>query len=326
MLRKVSPAARRLVFSIVVLLVLVGALQGRVAAMSNGLPGQATFADLVKQIEDLQRWRESHTGDQIYAMGVESMRAVWQDHEEENVDATHPLTLSVYIPEDAKLIDRAFLRLKLLAFRSYSGTVAAGGSSTETSAAGGDHRHKVFDYMGGVWDEYVAFNTDTAAAHNHGFTVGGFYALGTTDPHDTTEFSASGSHAHEYNYPLITMRALKSATGDDFWNVGIGVPSGYTEDIWTYGASGDHAHDVTIPSHVHDIDHGIYEDTPAANVTVTINGTDRTAALGGGAGFVADQDSLDIMRYLAVGWNTIELRSSQLGRIQATYFVKAYLP
>jgi len=86
-----------------------------------------------------------------------------------------------------------------------------------------------------------------------------------------------------------------------------------------------HTHTVDIADHEHAAVYGIYEATTATGVTVTINGTDRTAALGGGAGFTADQDWLDINR---TGWltfgvayadclNTIVLTSTQLGRIRA---------
>jgi hypothetical protein len=73
---------------------------------------------------------------------------------------------------------------------------------------------------------------------------------------------------------------------------------------------------------MHDIDFGIYEDTTATGVTVTINGTSRTAALGGP--FSTDKDDLNIASYLVAGqWNTIVLGSTRLGRIDATVFLQA---
>jgi hypothetical protein len=265
--------------------------EGRVAAMAN-LPGdQPTIADLVEEIEALKRQLWLSDNNQSYAMGVESMRAVWQDHEEENVDATHPLTLNVYIPTDCKLIDRAFLRLKLLAFRSY-------GTGAE---AGGDHRHRVFEWNGVEMSDLCT--TGSAGIHNHGGAVGD-----------------DGDHAHTYSgiTYLTGFNAKVNTEGVIEGIVGLQVDwvPGHEYEIYTFDSSGEHTHGLV---------HGIYEGTSATNVTVTINGVDRTAALGGGAGFTTDQDSLDIAQYLTVGWNTIVLGSSQLGRIQATYFVKAYL-
>ncbi len=87
----------------------------------------------------------------------------------------------------------------------------------------------------------------------------------------------------------------------------------------------DHGHSLEVDGHTHNITHGIYEGTTASDVTVTINGTDRTAALGGP--FNANQSGLDITQYLtATGWNTISLGSATLGRIHATIFLEIYLP
>jgi hypothetical protein len=81
-----------------------------------------------------------------------------------------------------------------------------------------------------------------------------------------------------------------------------------------------HIHGVTLENHSHAAVYGIYEGTTATGVTVLINGVDRTAALGGGAGFTADQESLDIAAYLTLpGKNTIQLTSTQLGRITAQW-------
>jgi hypothetical protein len=240
--------------------------------------------ELAKQVEALRSELAMFKRDQEYTMGVESMRAVWQDHEEENVDATHPLSLSLYIPTDCKLIDRGFLRLKLLAFRSYGTGAASGGASTPTSAAGG--------------------GTTTTSADDHWFTD-----YGKTSGFGVT--SLDGAHTHA------------GAVASDGSHGHTIADASHDHDV-TLAA---HTHAVTIAAHTHDLVHDIYEGTSATGVTVTINGTDRTVALGGAiTGFTADQDSLDIAQYLAVGWNTISLASSQLGRIQATYFVKAYLP
>ena len=70
---------------------------------------------------------------------------------------------------------------------------------------------------------------------------------------------------------------------------------------------------------------GASEGTTATGVTVTINGTDRTAALGGGTGFTVGKNWLDVA---TSGWltfgaadadclNTIVLTSTQNGRIRA---------
>ena len=53
-------------------------------------------------------------------------------------------------------------------------------------------------------------------------------------------------------------------------------------------------HTHNISSHVHSITYGIYEGTLPTNITIKINGTDRTSILGGGTGFNSDQSNLNI--------------------------------
>jgi len=74
------------------------------------------------------------------------------------------------------------------------------------------------------------------------------------------------------------------------------------------------------------LEFGIYTGTTPQNVTVRINGIDRTVALGGGSGFNSDQTNLDITQYINIGqWNTIELGSSRLGRLDASVFIQALM-
>jgi hypothetical protein len=90
-------------------------------------------------------------------------------------------------------------------------------------------------------------------------------------------------------------------------------PGGTDTQLYTKGTSG---------THTHPLDFGIYEDTTATGVTVKINGTDRTSALGGP--FSTDKDDLNIASYLVAGQlNTIVLGSTRLGRIDATVFLQA---
>lgn len=139
------------------------------------------------------------------------------------------------------------------------------------------------------------------------------YSKGNSSGGGSTETSSSEG------FSFYTLHTMTGPGGTD----GHGHPH---DDIYVAN-SGIHNHTVDIPAHTHGINYGIYTSTSATGVTVTINGTDRTAALGGGAGFTTDQDELDITQYLtATGWNTIALGSTQLGRIHATTFVNLYLP
>lgn len=90
-----------------------------------------------------------------------------------------------------------------------------------------------------------------------------------------------------------------------------------------------HSHSVSIPSHTHyvsshthSIIYGIYQGETASSVTIKVNGIDRTSELGGT--FSTDQSSLNLSSYMVIGqWNTIELGSATLGRIDANVFLQA---
>jgi hypothetical protein len=85
----------------------------------------------------------------------------------------------------------------------------------------------------------------------------------------------------------------------------------------------DHTHDINIPSHGHSILYGIYESTTAAGCKVYVDGTLRLD--NGGAGYSTDQANLDLTQWVTTaGWHTIEISSTQLGRINAAYFIQIY--
>lgn len=237
---------------------------------------EPTIQDVLKQIKELTDQIIIYKRDQVYRQDVAGMKRAWQERGEDNVDATHPLTFDVYFPTDTKLINRAYLRIRLKKFRAYSKGALGGGGDVYTSEHG----------IGWVLvpaDPLLPDYMELEGSHDHG----GYTGSGG-DPLHTHEIYSDGSHAHG----MVSVR---------------------------------HVHELTLPDHTHPIDYGIYEGTAASNVTVTINGVDRTAALGGP--FNTNQDRLDITQYLtATGWNTIEIGSATLGRIHATLFVEPYIP
>jgi len=74
-------------------------------------------------------------------------------------------------------------------------------------------------------------------------------------------------------------------------------------------------------AHTHGMSYSIYESPPAApSVSITINGTDRTAALGGP--WTVDQNNIDIGTYLNIGqWNDIRLIPNELLRLSSSVLV-----
>lgn len=215
------------------------------------------------------------------------------------------------------------LRFKLLQFRAYSQTTESGGgtySSTDggggayTSTGSGGGTYGSTDSGGGTFSSTESGGSAIVTSGNSGIDV--IYGTGQTDPsagHSHTYRTVEG-HKHNITLPSHT----HSFSVPSHYHT-INIPSHYhTVDIPS------HSHSFTVPSHSHPIQHGIYKSTYARQLSVHINGVNRDYELGGK--FNVDRHDLDITPYLVKGqWNTIDLYSSQLGRIDATVFVQALM-
>lgn len=270
----------------------------------------------------------------------------WQEGRADNVQNNYPLVLNVYLPPETRSIRRALLRFRRQNFRAYSTGAASGGGHVTPSA--GAHRHRVFEWTGGgIWEDVMYTSTGLAGSHDHpsagshrhegagshdhgGTTYGGpgdhqhvIYAHGYHQHPATGSHSHGSAGSHSHQQVVTLMRTWDCQDVNGRWqNIGIGSPATNISDIWTYEAAGSHTH--TVIDHTHPISYGIYISTLPTSITVKINGVDRTSALGGP--FNSDQANLDISSYLVIGqWNTIELGSSQLGRIDATVFIQALM-
>lgn len=115
--------------------------------------------------------------------------------------------------------------------------------------------------------------------------------------------SGGGDHSHVmfgngFGAVIPAANTLYNSAGGQ--TVGL-YANGSPATLTTFASSGTHTHTVTIPTHTHDIDYGINDDTVyPADVTITINGVDRTTALGGdwGASGSAVDTTLDITQYI----------------------------
>jgi hypothetical protein len=168
-------------------------------------------------------------------------------------------------------------------------------------------------------EKFRSYGTGAATASEE-ILIGDYQRVMPIEYVDTTE--PGGYHSHTASASIIgdhTHGGVSTPDGGHSHGITVDEDTGHGHQL------PNHVHFVTISGHTHDITHGIYEGTSASDVTVTINGTDRTAALGGP--FNANQSGLDITQYMtATGWNTISLGSGTLGRIHATVFVEIYLP
>lgn len=227
--------------------------------------------------------------------------------EADNVDSTHPLKLKFYIDDDVMRIDKVKLSFSLERFRAYSKGAAFGGGGSTTSAAGGD-------------------NLTTAASMTINLTTTGTtYLSGVTQ----TEGSYSGTGGHNHGIASGTQLAVAGG-GYVTW-----VPSGNHQHSVALGDHNhsismpshshqvslpSHTHQVNIPSHTHDIDYGIYESTSASGVQIKIDGVVRNST-----SYYSDTN-VDITQWIQTsGWHTIELTSTQLGRINASLYTRTFV-
>jgi hypothetical protein len=126
--------------------------------------------------------------------------------------------------------------------------------------------------------------------------------------------SAGGSHGHEIIDPGYT--EWEDISHSHNFSVTL---SDHDHDV----TLPSHDHDVTFPDHAHGIDYGIFEDTTAAECKVYVDGELRLD--NGGSGYNDDQANLDLTQWVNTpGWHMIEVSSSQLGRINAAYFIQIY--
>lgn len=247
----------------------------------------------------------------------------WQEGRTDNVDANNPLVLNIYIPPETISIRKAILRFKLQNFRAYETGAASGGGAGVTSNS-----------------QTVTVETFTQNGGIDYWTDGSGYQF---VPGITGDYTIdNGSHSHSYTFSghnhTVTINGTQYTTGYGMQNVTITTTTDgdHTHGLYMHGhhivapphthnvTLSPHSHYISIPAHTHPIIYGIYTSTMPANITININGTDRTTTLGGS--FNSDQSNINIAPYLVIGqWNTISLGSSQLGRIDASIFIQAFL-
>jgi hypothetical protein len=190
----------------------------------------------------------------------------------ELMDSSNDATIPLNITSETREVTRVLLRLQTRPFRATASSAASGGGSTETSAGGGSISQS--SGIGG-------------ANHNH---IIGSYQSTTNPPGSAT-------------YKRYQINLVGGVVADVYWQTATTdtfVTSGVTADHSHTITVGSHTHQITIPSHTHALNYGINQDTSyPSGVTVTINGVDRTSALGGpwGTGGAIDEE-LDITEYI----------------------------
>ncbi|MCK5019034.1 MAG: hypothetical protein KAS32_18380, partial [Candidatus Peribacteraceae bacterium] len=118
--------------------------------------------------------------------------------------------------------------------------------------------------------------------------------------------SGGGNHRHQMFHfgtppggaPSSKIYECTGVSGSERFGVTLPTNAGVA-DLYTFSSSGNHSH--TVPNHTHDMTYGIFEDTVyPQSIKVSIDGVDRTAALGGpwGQSDEAADVEVDITEYL----------------------------
>ena len=165
--------------------------------------------------------------------------------------------------------------------------------------------------------DYVSTSVGTTPTSSPSVSSTGLQSANPPSDHDHAL-----AHTHTYDLPNHSTYTVKDSGGSDQTIQLVNTVGAYAADWWTYeqvsdhshtfsgstsggGAShshtvSDHTHTVTIAAHNHTLSYGIFDDSTPSNpaITLTINGTDRTSALGGPWNTVGSEVELDVTTYL----------------------------
>lgn len=280
----------------------------------------------------------------------------WQEGKCDNIANGYPLRLYIYLPSTTKSVRQALLRFKRDKFRAFS-TATGNGGYTSTSTSSGGYTSSSTSSGG-----YSSSSTSSGGYTSSSTSSGGSYNRSTTSDVDGWyDGSTYGGHNHgiDVHTQLATFGGtvrVKGASDGTYENCLVkGSNGGYV----TFVGSGNHehgfeisipnhshsfsvpdhnhsfsvpnhshsftvpnhTHSFTVPNHTHSITYGIYENNAySTSIAVKVNGTQV------GSTYSSDLTSLDIKNSLKIGaWNTIEISSSVLGRIDATCFIQALM-
>lgn len=255
--------------------------------------------------------------------------------EADNVDVSFPLKLKFYIPDQTLSIKNVLLNFSREAFRAYSKSAAAGGGSTTatlnnstvstttgnistnlggwisiTTDGAGGHDHGAITSSAGAHSH--GGTTSSAGSHSHGGSAGSHNHGNAANANTAPSISSDGAHTHSISTDTASQHTHSIGAAPDHIH-SVGLPGhNHSFDI-------NHTHNISLPSHTHAIDYGIFEGTLPTNIAVKVNNVTTHSGLN------TDQANLNVSANCIIGWNTIEISSAQLGRINATVFVQTFM-
>ncbi|SCM13181.1 Phage minor structural protein [Bacillus wiedmannii] len=185
----------------------------------------------------------------------------------DNCDPENPAVIKFFLPEDLVNINSLILTYETEEFRAYSKATKGGGAIVESTSAGGAVVNST-SAGGGVVNSTSSGGGSTQTSSSGGGSTqtsssGGGGAF-TSEAGGASVTSSSGGGNHRHMMFGFQTKIGDNPAGMDYMNytaaesngggaIGVAIPAGGEEDLWTYTASGDHSHSVSIPSHKHQV-------------------------------------------------------------------------
>ncbi|MDM5155839.1 phage tail spike protein [Bacillus sp. DX1.1] len=217
--------------------------------------------DIGTTITDLQK---KQLVNETYSQGSTNIDS--HDYND-NCDPENPAVIRFYLPDDLVNINSLILTYQTEEFRAYSKATRGGGATVQSTSAGG----AVVDSTsagGGVVNSTSSGGGSTQTSSSGGGSTqtssaggGGSYTSEAGGGSVSTS-SGGGNHRHMMfgfqttigdNPAGMPYRNFISAVNNGGGAVGSAIPTGDESDLWTYTASGDHSHSVSVPAHKHQV-------------------------------------------------------------------------
>lgn len=259
--------------------------------------------DIAGSISDLQNRALIN---ETYAQGATNLMI---QNFADNADPTHPATLLVWVPDSAVRINKMVLAVNFESFRGYSNAVSSTTINLTTTNDGG--------------------GTTSGASSSSSTTSSAVTLLPQNmQPSDDGAANAVHNHGIAANVRLAVVNSSNEITGSVGW-----TPSGahthgehsHTVNLQHTHSLPSHSHGITMPSHTHTMEYGIYEGNMAENATVKVDGQAMPTPV--------DWNEVDIINYLQKDgagkitrdtWHTIEILPNKQSRIVAALFTQLF--
>jgi phage minor structural protein len=286
--------------------------------------------DLSTTQADLERRQRVN---EVYAQGATNLLSF--DYND-NADATHPVVMRIYVPDEAVKINKLDLTFETTEFRAYSRATKGGGAVVKSTASGGGT--SATSSSGGG----VSKSTLSGGGTNQTSSSGG----GTSTSSSSVDFDGvylrtgvpigaelAPYEQHEH-LVTITDNALTHSHTVTIGNHShtVSIPShshDFTIPNHTHSVTiPNHTHQIEIPDHVHDIEHGIYtlDETPSS-VAIIVDGNVVPVTSTSG-------NKIDLVPYLEKDssgnitrgqFHTLEITPNGLGRINAQVIMQLFI-